>query len=157
MSESTEPLKKTPLNEVEKELGGKMVDFGGWELPVQFSGILEEHDAVRTKVGVFDVSHMGEITVKGPQALELLQRSTCNDVAKLDTGRIHYNGLLYPNAGFVDDILIYQNTPEDFFVVVNASNTDKDFEWLRDSAKDLDAEVIVLHLLDQHVLVLAVQ
>lgn len=141
MSESTEPLKKTPLNEVEKELGGKMVDFGGWELPVQFSGILEEHDAVRTKVGVFDVSHMGEVTVKGPQALELLQRATCNDVSKLDTGRIHYNGLLYPNAGFVDDILIYQNTPEDFFVVVNASNTDKDFEWLRDSAKDLDAEV----------------
>jgi aminomethyltransferase len=84
---------------------------------------------------------MGEVTVKGPQALELLQRATCNDVAKLDTGRIHYNGLLYPNAGFVDDILIYQNTPTDFFVVVNASNTDKDFEWLRDSAKDLDAEV----------------
>ena len=141
MSESTEPLKKTPLHAVEKELGGKMVDFGGWELPVQFSGILEEHEAVRTKAGVFDVSHMGEITVKGPQALELLQRTTCNDVAKLDHGRIHYNGLLYPNGGFVDDILIYQNTPEDFFVVVNASNTDKDFDWLRDSAKDLDAEV----------------
>ncbi|HET8774429.1 MAG TPA: glycine cleavage system aminomethyltransferase GcvT [Thermoanaerobaculia bacterium] len=141
MSESTEPLKKTPLNEVEKELGGKMVDFGGWELPVQFSGILEEHEAVRTKVGVFDVSHMGEITVKGPQALEVLQRTTCNDVAKLDTGRIHYNGLLYPDAGFVDDILIYQNTPSDFFVVVNASNTDKDYEWLRDSAAGLDAEV----------------
>jgi aminomethyltransferase len=141
MSESTEPLKKTPLNEVEKELGGKMVDFGGWELPVQFSGILEEHEAVRTKVGVFDVSHMGEITVKGPQAGELLQRATCNDVAKLDTGRIHYNGLLYPNGGFVDDILIYQNTPADFFVVVNASNTDKDFEWLQESAKGLDAEV----------------
>jgi aminomethyltransferase len=141
MSESTEPLKKTPLNDVEKELGGKMVDFGGWELPVQFTGILEEHEAVRTKVGVFDVSHMGEVTVKGPQAVELLQRATCNDVAKLDTGRIHYNGLLYQNGGFVDDILIYQNTPEDFFVVVNASNTDKDVEWLRQSAKDLDAEV----------------
>ncbi|MGZ5442697.1 MAG: glycine cleavage system aminomethyltransferase GcvT [Thermoanaerobaculia bacterium] len=141
MSESTEPLKKTPLNEVEKELGGKMVDFGGWELPVQFSGILEEHEAVRTKVGVFDVSHMGEVTVKGPQALELLQRVTCNDVAKLDAGRIHYNGLLYPNGGFVDDILIYQNTPTDFFVVVNASNTDKDFEWLLQSAQDLDVEV----------------
>jgi aminomethyltransferase len=141
MSESTEPLKKTPLNDVEKELGGKMVDFGGWELPVQFTGILEEHEAVRTKVGVFDVSHMGEVTVKGPQALELLQRATCNDVAKLDTGRIHYNGLLYQSGGFVDDILIYQNTPEDFFVVVNASNTGKDFEWLRQSAKGLDAEV----------------
>ena len=141
MSESTEPLKKTPLNQVEKELGGKMVDFGGWELPVQFGGILEEHDAVRTGVGVFDVSHMGELTVKGHQALELLQRATCNDVTKLAGGRIHYNGLLYPNGGFVDDILIYQNDPGDFFVVVNASNTDKDFEWLQQAAEGLDVEV----------------
>ena len=141
MSEPTETLRKTPLNEVERELGGKMVDFGGWELPVQFSGILEEHEAVRTKVGVFDVSHMGEITVQGNQALELLQRATCNDVAKLEAGRIHYNGLLYPNGGFVDDILIYQNTPDDFFVVVNASNTDKDFEWLQQAAQGMDVEV----------------
>jgi aminomethyltransferase len=134
-------LLKTPLNEVEKELGGKMVDFGGWELPVQYGGILEEHEAVRTKVGIFDVSHMGEVTVKGPQALELLQRATCNDVAKLADGRIHYNGLLYPTGGFVDDILIYQNDPNDFFVVVNASNTDKDFEWMQQSAQGLDVEV----------------
>jgi aminomethyltransferase len=141
MSESPETLLKTPLNEVEKELGGKMVDFGGWELPVQYSGILDEHEAVRTKAGIFDVSHMGEITVKGPQATELLQRTTCNDVAKLADGRIHYNGLLYPTGGFVDDILIYQNNPNDFFVVVNASNTDKDFEWLGQSASDLDVEV----------------
>jgi aminomethyltransferase len=141
MSESTGPLKKTPLNETHRELGGKMVDFGGWDLPVQYSGILEEHEAVRTRVGVFDVSHMGEITVQGPQALELLQRSTCNDVAKLADGRIHYNGLLYPNAGFVDDILIYQNSPTDYFVVVNASNTEKDFEWLQQAANGLDVEV----------------
>src|SRR5215210_2177841 len=100
MSESTGPLKYTPLNAVERELGGKMVDFGGWELPVQFSGILEEHEAVRAKAGVFDVSHMGEIIVKGPQALELLQRATCNDVSKLGDGRAHYNGLLYPTGGF---------------------------------------------------------
>src|SRR5690349_16832049 len=138
MSESTGPLKKTPLNEVEKQLGGKMVDFGGWELPVQFGGILEEHDAVRNDVGVFDVSHMGEITVRGPQALELLQRATCNDVAKLVNGRAQYTGLLYPNATFVDDILIYQIAPDDFFLVVNASNADKDFEWLRKSASGLD-------------------
>ncbi|HVE73444.1 MAG TPA: glycine cleavage system aminomethyltransferase GcvT [Thermoanaerobaculia bacterium] len=134
-------LLKTPLNEVEKELGGRMVDFGGWELPVQFSGILEEHEAVRSKVGLFDVSHMGEITVQGPQALDLLQRTTCNDVSKLAEGRIHYNGLLYPTGGFVDDILIYQNNPNDFFVVVNASNTDKDFEWMQQSAAGLDVEV----------------
>jgi aminomethyltransferase len=142
MSESTEPLKKTPLNEVEKALGGRMVDFGGWELPVQFSGILEEHEAVRTNVGVFDVSHMGELTVRGPQALELLQRSTCNDVAKLVDGRAHYTGLLYPNGGFVDDILIYQIAANDFFVVVNASNSDKDFAWLQQAAQGMDVEVL---------------
>src|SRR5207248_5693958 len=101
-------MKKTPLNDVEKTLGGKMVDFGGWELPVQFTGILEEHEAVRTRAGLFDVSHMGEITVKGAQALALLQRTTCNDVSKLEDGRAQYNGLLYPTAGFVDDILIYR-------------------------------------------------
>jgi aminomethyltransferase len=141
MSESTGPLKKTPLHEVEKALGGKMVDFGGWELPVQFSGILEEHDAVRNDVGVFDVSHMGELTVRGPQALELLQRTTSNDVSKLVDGRAHYTGLLYPNGGFVDDILIYQIAPNDYFVVVNASNADKDFEWLQQAAQGMDVDV----------------
>jgi aminomethyltransferase len=136
-----EKLKKTPLNEVEHELGGKMVDFGGWELPVQFGGILEEHAAVRERVGIFDVSHMGELTVRGAGALALLQRATCNDVSKLQDGRAQYNGLLYPTGGFVDDILIYRNSPDDYFVVVNASNTDKDYEWLADLAKDADAEV----------------
>ncbi|HYM60831.1 MAG TPA: glycine cleavage system aminomethyltransferase GcvT [Thermoanaerobaculia bacterium] len=136
-----QPLKKTPLNALERELRGKMVDFGGWDLPVQFSGILEEHQAVRERVGLFDVSHMGEITVKGPQALDLLQQATCNDVAQLVDGRIHYTGLLYPTAGFVDDILIYRNAADDYFVVVNASNTDKDFEWLAGCAKGMDVEV----------------
>ena len=102
MSDPDAPLKKTPLNDVEKELGGRMVDFGGWELPVQYTGILEEHEAVRTKAGVFDVSHMGELTVKGPQALELLQKATCNDVAQLSDGRAQYTGLLYPAGGFAD-------------------------------------------------------
>ncbi len=135
------PLKKTPLNELERELGGKMVDFGGWELPVQYTGILEEHETVRTRAGVFDVSHMGEVTVRGRQALELLQKSTCNDVGKLEDGRAQYNGLLYPTAGFVDDILIYRNSGDDYFVVVNASNTDKDYEWLVECAKGMDVEV----------------
>ncbi len=134
-------LKKTPLNEIEKELGGKMVDFGGWELPVQYSGILDEHEAVRTRVGVFDVSHMGEVTVKGPGALSMLQKATCNDVSKLEDGRAQYNGLLYPTAGFVDDILIYRNAPDDYFIVVNASNSDKDYEWFRECAKGFDADV----------------
>ncbi len=135
------PLKKTPLNQMEKELGGKMVDFGGWELPVQFTGIIEEHGAVRTHAGVFDVSHMGEITVRGPQAMELLQKATCNDVSKLENGRAQYNGLLYPTAGFVDDLVIYRNAPDDYFVVVNASNTDKDYEWLAGLAKGMEADV----------------
>src|SRR6266550_4498504 len=134
-------LKKTPLNSLEHELGGKMIDFGGWELPVQFTGILDEHDAVRTRAGLFDVSHMGEITVKGPDALLLLQRATCNDVSKLEDGRAQYNGLLYPTAGFVDDILIYRMGERDYFVVVNASNSDKDYEWIRDCAKGMDVEV----------------
>ena len=135
------PLKTTPLNALEKELGGKMVDFGGWELPVQYSGILDEHEAVRTKVGVFDVSHMGEITVRGRQALELLQKSTCNDVSKLDDGRAQYNGLLYPTAGFVDDLWIGRRGENDYLLVVNASNSDKDFEWLSDCARGMDVEV----------------
>jgi aminomethyltransferase len=145
MSEPTpsdQPLKKTPLNSVEHELGGKMVDFGGWELPVQFKGILDEHAAVRQHVGLFDVSHMGEITVRGPRSLELLQRATCNDVSKLQDSRAQYNGLLYPTGGFVDDILIYRIAADDYFVVVNASNTDKDAEWLLDLQKDFgDVEV----------------
>jgi aminomethyltransferase len=144
MSDQTppdQPLKKTPLNAIERELGGKMVDFGGWDLPVQFSGILEEHAAVRQRAGLFDVSHMGELTVKGPGALELLQSTTCNDVSKLEDGRAQYNGLLYPTGGFVDDILIYRNSPDDYFVVVNASNTDKDYDWIAEQAKGKDVEV----------------
>src|SRR5437870_13484716 len=125
-------LKKTPLNSLEHELGGKMIDFGGWELPVQFTGILDEHDAVRTRAGVFDVSHMGEITVKGPDALSLLQRATCNDVSSLDDGRAQYSALLYPTAGFVDDLWIGRRAENDYLLVVNASNSDKDFEWLAD-------------------------
>ena len=141
MADQESPLMKTPLNALEKELGGKMVDFGGWELPVQYSGILDEHHAVRTQAGVFDVSHMGEVIVKGPESLALLQKMTCNDVSKLEDGRAQYNGLLYPTAGFVDDILIYRNSPTDYFIVVNASNTPKDFDWMADCGKGMDAEV----------------
>lgn len=141
MAHPTADLKKTPLNAVEHALGGKMIDFGGWELPVQFSGILEEHQAVREHAGLFDVSHMGEVTVKGPQALELLQKTTCNDVSKLEDGRAQYNGLLYPTAGFVDDILIYRMGADDYFIVVNASNSDKDYEWFVECARDFDVEV----------------
>src|SRR2546428_2651762 len=134
-------MKKTPLNAIEHELGGKMIDFGGWELPVQFTGIIEEHQAVRTRAGLFDVSHMGEILVKGPEALALLQKATCNDVSKLEDSRAQYNGLLYPTAGFVDDILVYRMAGNDYFVVVNAANSDKDYEWLVECAKGMDVAV----------------
>lgn len=138
---STGPLKKTPLNESARKHGGKMIDFGGWELPVQFTSILDEHQAVRERAGLFDVSHMGELRVRGGKSLDLLQRATCNDVSKLENGRCQYNGLLYPTGGFVDDILIYRNAPDDYFVVVNASNSDKDYEWLREVAGSDDVEV----------------
>src|SRR5262249_26358286 len=134
-------LKKTPLNAVERELGGKMVDFGGWELPVQYSGILEEHQAVREHSGVFDVSHMGEVPIKGPDAHALLPRATCSDVSKLEDGRAQYSGLLYPTATFVDDLWVGRRAANDYLLVVNASNSDKDFEWIADMAKGLDAEV----------------
>ncbi len=134
-------LRKTPLNDVSRELGGKMVEFGGWDMPVQFSGIIDEHTAVRERAGLFDVSHMGEITFKGPQALELLQVLTCNDVSKMQDGRCQYNGLLYPTGGFVDDILIYRNAEDDYLVVVNASNTDKDFEWIAGAIDGRDVDV----------------
>ncbi len=136
-----QPLKKTPLNALEHELGGKMIEFGGWEMPVQFTSILDEHQAVRTRVGLFDVSHMGEILVKGPEALSLLQKTTCNDVSKLEDGRAQYNVLLYPTAGIVDDLLIYRMSGDDYFVVVNAANSDKDYEWLLQCAEGMDVKV----------------
>jgi len=134
-------MKKTPLNAVAHELGGKMIEFGGWEMPVQFTSIIDEHQAVRTRAGLFDVSHMGEILVKGPEALKLLQKTTCNDVSKLENGRAQYNGLLYPTAGFVDDLLVYRMASDDYFVVVNAANSDKDYEWLLECAKGMDVKV----------------
>lgn len=142
MATTTEVLKKTPLNQLEHELGGKMIDFGGWELPVQFTSILEEHQAVRERAGLFDVSHMGEIEIRGPQALEFLQKATCNDLSKLEPSRCQYNGLLYPNAGFVDDVLIYRMDADEFLIVANASNSDKDYEWLVDNAKDYEVRLV---------------
>lgn len=139
--EPSAELKKTPLNEVSRELGGKMVEFGGWDMPVQFSGIIDEHTAVRERAGLFDVSHMGEITFRGPQALELLQVLTCNDLSKMQDGRCQYNGLLYPTGGFVDDILVYRHAADDYLMVVNAANIEKDFEWILGAVDERDVEV----------------
>ena len=104
-----------------------MVDFGGWDMPVQYSGILDEHQAVRTAAGLFDVSHMGEIEIRGPQALDLVQWISSNDAAKLQTGQAHYSGLLYDHGGFVDDILVHKVAADRYFLCVNAANQDADY------------------------------
>src|SRR5262245_18933140 len=125
---STIQLKKTALNQVHKRLGGKMIDFGGWELPVQYpAGTIEEHLAVRKAAGIFDVSHMGEIEIRGPQALALIQFLTCNDAAKLADGQIQYTALTYPNGAFVDDLLVHRFSENHFFLCINASNREKDY------------------------------
>jgi aminomethyltransferase len=133
-------LKRTPLNETHRACGAKMVDFGGWDMPVQYSGILDEHNAVRKAAGLFDVSHMGEIEVRGPEALQLVDSVATNHAAKLKPGQAHYSALLYEHGGFVDDILVHKVDDQHFFLCVNASNQDKDFEHIRAHNK-FDAEV----------------
>ncbi|RAK22363.1 aminomethyltransferase [Anoxybacillus vitaminiphilus] len=133
-------LKRTPLFSVYAEYGAKTIDFGGWELPVQFSSIKEEHEAVRTRAGLFDVSHMGEIEVKGKDSLAFLQKVMTNDVAKLTDGRAQYSLMCYENGGTVDDLLIYKKADDHYLLVVNAANTDKDFDWLKEHLFG-DAEV----------------
>jgi aminomethyltransferase len=128
MATETAPgLKRTPLYSVHRDLGAKMVDFGGWEMPVEYRGIREEHRAVRERAGLFDVSHMGEFAVEGPEALPFLQRLTSNDVSKLEDGRCQYSAMLTPEGTFVDDLLVYRFGPEKYLLVVNAGNTPKDF------------------------------
>lgn len=121
------PLLNTPLNAVHRASGAKMVDFGGWDMPVEYKGVLDEHRAVRHTAGLFDVSHMGEIEIRGPQALELVQYVTVNDAAKLKTGQAQYSALLYGHGGFVDDILVHKVADNHYFLCVNASNQDKDY------------------------------
>src|SRR6201746_672690 len=122
---STSPLKKTPLCDNHGALKAKMVDFGGWNMPVQYSGILEEHSAVRNAVGLFDVSHMGEIEIRGPEAAKLVDFVSTNNAAKLKLGQAHYSALLYEHGGFVDDILVHKVSGDNFFLCVNASNQEK--------------------------------
>jgi aminomethyltransferase len=123
-------LLKTPLNAVHRSMGAKMVDFGGWDMPVEYSGVIDEHRAVRQRVGLFDVSHMGEIEVRGPQAPDLVQHVTVNDASKLKLGQAQYSALLYETGGFVDDILVHKVADEHYFLCVNASNQDKDYEHI---------------------------
>ncbi|WP_223591402.1 glycine cleavage system aminomethyltransferase GcvT [Neobacillus bataviensis] len=125
-------LKRTPLFDVYKEYGGKTIDFGGWELPVQFSSIKEEHEAVRTKAGLFDVSHMGEVEVKGADSLNYLQKMMTNDISKIKNGGAQYTAMCYENGGTVDDLLVYKIEDNHYLLVVNASNIEKDYKWLEE-------------------------
>ncbi|KGT40143.1 MULTISPECIES: glycine cleavage system aminomethyltransferase GcvT [Heyndrickxia] len=123
-------LKRTPLYDVYRKYGAKTTGFGGWELPVQFSGIKAEHEAVRTRAGLFDVSHMGEILVEGPESLGFLQKMMTNDVSKLKPGAAQYTAMCNEAGGTVDDLLVYQLGENRYWLVVNAANTEKDYKWL---------------------------
>jgi len=122
--------KRTALYAVHKAAGARMTEFGGWEMPIEYAGITQEHLAVRTRAGLFDVSHMGEITVRGPKALALLQYVTCNDVARLSDRQAQYSALMYPQGSAVDDCVIHRLGENDYFICVNAANTDNDYKWL---------------------------
>jgi aminomethyltransferase len=123
-------LRKTALNSAHRQLGAKMVNFGGWDMPVEYSGIIAEHLATRTAAGLFDVSHMGEIVIRGPRALDLVQRVSCNNAAKLAVGQAHYSGLMTEQGTLVDDLLVHKFSDTHYLLCVNASNQDRDFEHI---------------------------
>ena len=137
------PLKKTPLNARHRASGAKMVPFAGWDMPVEYSGITQEHLAVRTHVGLFDVSHMGEIEIAGRDALAAVQRISSNDASKLAIGQAQYSGLLTERGTFVDDLLVYRLAASHFLLVVNAGNIPKDFEWIAEHIKPAGDAVAV--------------
>ena len=130
MTQPDAALKRTPLHAAHVRLGARMIPFGGWDMPVQYSGIVEEHRAVRSAVGCFDVSHMGEFEFRGPDALQALQRLTTNDVSTLGIGQVQYSLLCYENGGVVDDLTLYRLTDDHYMMTVNASNIDKDWAWV---------------------------
>ncbi len=134
-------MKKTTLNSIHKELGAKMVEFAGWEMPVQYEGVRKEHLAVRKSAGLFDVSHMGEIEVRGSDAIEFSQWVTTNDVKKIENFQAQYTLLCNTQGGVVDDVIIYKFSDEHFLFCVNASNSDKDFEWIKKEEGKFDVEV----------------
>lgn len=128
-------MKKTKLFPVHEKLGAKIVEFAGFAMPVQYRSIIEEHLAVRNSVGVFDVSHMGEVIVKGEKALDFVQYITVNNAAKLTPGRVQYSAMCYPDGGIVDDLLVYKISDDEFMLVINASNIEKDFNWMNENNK----------------------
>src|SRR5437773_8555591 len=146
MEQATEaPLKKTPLNARHRASGAKMVPFGGWDMPVEYAGggVVGEHTAVRTRAGLFDVSHMGEIEIAGKDALAAVQRISSNDASKLAVGQAQYSGLLTPQGTFVDDLLVYRLAPAHFLLVVNAGNIAKDYAWMAEHIQGVGDAVAV--------------
>ena len=137
------PLKKTPLHARHCASGAKMVPFGGWDMPVEYSGIVAEHMAVRERAGLFDVSHMGEIEIAGKDALAAVQRISSNDASKLQVGQAQYSGLLTPKGTFVDDLLVYRLAPSHFLLVVNAGNIPNDYAWIAEHIKNVGDAVAV--------------
>lgn len=135
------PLKKTPLFDSYAKYGAKTIDFGGWDLPVQFSSIKEEHEAVRTKAGLFDVSHMGEIIVKGEEALSYLQHLLTNDISKIAINQAQYTAMCYESGGVVDDLLTYKLSENEYLLVVNAANTEKDYGWMLENKGNYNVEI----------------
>lgn len=134
-------MKKTPLYDKHIEYGGKVIEFGGWLLPVQYKGIIEEHHAVRKQVGLFDVSHMGEFMVEGEQALAYLQYLLTNDFSAMQPKQIQYSPMCYDNGGTVDDLLVYKYNDYKFMLVVNAANIAKDWDWALNAAQDFDIQL----------------
>ncbi len=124
-------MNKTPLNEIHRALGARMVEFGGWDMPVHYAGVISEHLAVRQAAGLFDVSHMGEIEVSGPDSFSFLQMATTNDLSKLSDGQVQYTAMCYHDGGVVDDLTLYRFAEDRYLLCVNAANTDKDFSWLQ--------------------------
>jgi aminomethyltransferase len=143
MTAPSPELKRTPLNAVHRSLGAKMVDFGGWDMPLEYKGVLDEHRAVRERVGLFDVSHMGEIEISRPDALQLVQHVTTNDASQLKHGQAHYSAMLYSHGGFVDDILVHRVHDHQYFLCVNAANQDKDYEHILAEAQALRLDAMI--------------
>lgn len=133
-------MKRTRLYEFHKKSGAKVIEFFGWEMPVEYKGVIDEHIAVRTRAGLFDVSHMGEVMIQGQDALAFVQHLTPNDAARLAPGQVQYTALTTPGGTFVDDMLVYCHGPEKYFLVVNASNADKDYAWIVDHKKGFAVE-----------------
>jgi len=131
LSETATPLRKTALNAVHRAAKAKMVDFGGWDMPVDCCGLTAEHMAVRTGVGVFDVSHMGDIQLRGPGSLAAIQKLCMNDASKLQVGQAQYSAMLYPNGTFVDDVVVHKLSDNDYLIVINAGTREKDVQWVR--------------------------